>query len=71
MRTTVQHTEAYELSVAIDATRHGHHLRLESLVPCARRPERHLRFEALLSRNELAALQAAIGQALAGTAQPT
>lgn len=66
MTTTVFHQgPAYELSVTITRNRLGHHLRLQSLVPTARRPGQQLRFESVLSTAELCTLQAALGQALA------
>ena len=65
MSTTLIHQgPAYELSVAIQASPYGHHLSFISFVPIARHPEEQLRFQAHLSRDELAALHQAIGQAL-------
>ena len=72
MTTTVFHQgPAYELSVTITRNRLGHHLRLQSLVPTARRPGQQLRFESVLSTAELRTLHAALGQALAeGSGDP-
>ena len=55
---------AYELSLAIEASPYGHHLKFISFVPIARNPEHQARFEAHLSREELEVLHEAIGQAL-------
>ena len=68
MTTTVFHQgPAYELSVTITRNRLGHHLRLQSLVPTARRPGQQLRFESVLSTAELRTLHAALGQSLAAS----
>jgi hypothetical protein len=68
MSTTILHQgPAYELSLAIDPTKYGHHLRLISFVPIARRPERQVRFQTVLSRDELEVLHEAIGHALLDT----
>ena len=65
MSTTLIHQgPAYELSVSIEAGPYGHHLEFISFVPIARNPEYQVRFQAHLSRAELAALHQAIGQAL-------
>ena len=39
MRSLIQATPAYELSIDITTSAHGHSLRLISFVPTARRPE--------------------------------
>jgi hypothetical protein len=68
MTTTVFHQgPAYELSVTITRNWLGHHLRLQSLVPTARRPGQQLRFESVLSTAELRTLHAALGQSLAAS----
>jgi len=57
--------------VKITRNRLGHHLRLQSFVPTARRPGRQLRFEGVLSTADSRTLHAAIGQALAaGNGEP-
>ena len=66
MSTTLIHTgPAYELSVTIDTGRYGHHLKFTSLIPTARRPEPHVKFQTNLSTEELVELHEAIGRALA------
>ena len=66
MTTTLIHQgPAYELSVAINTGRYGHHLKFISLVPTARHPEPHLKFQANLSTQDLVELHQAIGRALA------
>ena len=62
--TIIQKTPAYELSVALDTIREGHYLRLLSHIPIARHPEHQVRFQAVLSTEELSALHAAIGRVL-------
>ena len=47
---------AYELSVAIDPSRYGHHLKFISFVPTARHPEPQVKFLANLSTAELVLL---------------
>jgi hypothetical protein len=47
---------------------HGHHLRLISFVPTARRPEEQVRFEVVLDSAALERLRDAIAAALAGSA---
>lgn len=64
MRSTIQATPAYELSVDLRRTDYGHHLRFISFVPHARQPEDQTRFQALLSTAELQALRRAIDDAL-------
>ena len=65
MSTTLIHQgPAYELSVSIEAGPYGHHLKFVSFVPIALRPEEQVRFQAHLSREELAVLREAIGKAL-------
>jgi hypothetical protein len=59
---------AYELSIDVDSSAYGHHLKFVTFVPTARNPEPQVKFQANLSRAELAELHAAIGRALAGQA---
>jgi hypothetical protein len=67
MSTTLIHKgPAYELSVTIDTGRYGHHLKFISLVPTARNPEPHVKFQANLSTAELVELHEAIGRTLTG-----
>lgn len=55
---------AYELSLAIDPTPYGHHLRFLSHVPTARRPEQQVRFQTTLSGTQLQALRDVIDRAI-------
>ncbi len=64
MRSIIQATPAYELSVDISTTAHGHSLRLFSFVPTARRPEDQVKFQGLFSTSELKSLRDALNQAL-------
>lgn len=64
MNTTIQKTEAYELSVEITHTRYGVHLQLLSLVPIARNPLVHSKFQGTFSEDELRALRDAIDHVL-------
>jgi hypothetical protein len=64
MRSTIQATPAYELSIDLRQTDHGHHLRFISAMPHARRPEDQTRFQAVFSTPELQALRRAIDEAL-------
>lgn len=65
MRSTVQATPAYELSIDITTSVHGHSLKLISFVPTARRPEDQVKFQGLFSTAELKLLGEAFNQALA------
>ena len=65
MRSIIQATPAYQLSVNISDTDHGHSLRFISFVPTARRPEEQVRFQGLFSTAELKSLSDALNQALA------
>ncbi len=56
---------AYELSIDIDSSAYGHHLKFVTYVPTARNPEPQVKFQANLSRAELAELHEVIGRALA------
>ena len=64
MRSLIQATPAYELSVDIASTAYGHSLRFISFVPTARRPEEHVKFQGLFSSAELESLRGTINQAL-------
>jgi hypothetical protein len=68
MRSLIQATSAYELSVDIASTAYGHSLRLISFVPTARRPEEQVKFQGMFSSAELQTLRNTINQAL--KAQP-
>lgn len=68
MRSLIQSTPAYQLSAEIAPLPHGHHLRLVSFVPTARRPEEQVRFQATLSVTELLALKQLIDRAVAAAA---
>jgi hypothetical protein len=65
MRSLIQTTPAYEVSVDIATTAHGHNLRLISFVPTARRPEDQIKFQGVFSTLELKSLRDALNQALA------
>jgi hypothetical protein len=64
MRSLIQATQAYELSVDIATTPQWHSLRLISFVPTARRPEDHVKFQGVFSTAEITALRDALDQAL-------
>lgn len=64
MRSLIQTTPAYQLSVDVRLTAYGHHVRFISMVPTARRPGEQVQFQALLSTQELQDLHRAIGAAL-------
>ena len=67
MSTTVIHkSPAYEWAVSIKACGLGHHVRIESHVPIARRPERQVRFQSVLTAEELRVLHREIGKAIKG-----
>jgi len=65
MRSTIQSSPAYELSVDISTTAHGHSLKLISFVPTARHPEDQVKFQGVFSTAELKSLRDALNQALA------
>jgi hypothetical protein len=65
MRSTIQATPAYELSIDITTSAQGHSLKLISFVPTARRPEDQVKFQGLFSTAELKSLGEALNQALA------
>jgi hypothetical protein len=64
MRSIVQASSAYELSADIAPTPYGHHLRIISRVPKARRPQDQVQFQGLFSRQDLLALRDCIEGAL-------
>jgi hypothetical protein len=65
MRSLIQATPAYELSVDITTSDYGHSLRLISFVPTARRPDDHVKFQGMFSTAELKSLRDALNKALA------
>lgn len=70
MRTTFLHASpAYELTARLASTSYGHHLQLLSFVPTARRPEPQVRYQVLLSREQLIALRDLIDVQLRDTAR--
>ena len=62
--TTIHQGPAYELSLEVNTTHWGHHLRFVSFVPTARNPQPMERFQAHLSSEELRVLREAIDAAL-------
>ena len=64
MRSIVQASAAYELSADIAPTPYGHHVRIISRIPTARRPQDHVQFQGLFSRRDLLALRDCIERAL-------
>ena len=64
MRSLIQATPAYELSIDLNTTPLGHSLRLISFVPTARRPEHQVKFQGVFSTAELKALRDALNQSL-------
>jgi hypothetical protein len=64
MRSLIQSTAAYELSVDVTTTAQWHSLRLISFVPTARRPEDHVKFQGVFSTAEITALRDALNHAL-------
>ena len=65
MRSVIQETSAYQLSIDIAPTPLGQSMRLISFVPTARRPEEHVKFQGNFSLQELRALKSALERALA------
>jgi len=65
MRSLIQATPAYELSIDITTSAHGHSLKLISFVPTARRPEDQIKFQGVFSTAELKSLRDALNQAMA------
>lgn len=66
MRSLLQATPAYELSVDIASTSYGHSIRLISFVPTARRPEDQVKFQGVFNTAELTAMRDALNLALGG-----
>jgi hypothetical protein len=66
VRSLLQATPAYKLSVDIASTAYGHSIRLISFVPTARRPEDQVKFQGIFNTAELRALRDALNQALGG-----
>jgi hypothetical protein len=65
MRSLIQATSAYELSIDLTTTTLGHSLRLISFVPTARRPEEQVKFQGVFTTAEIEALRNALNQLLA------
>jgi hypothetical protein len=70
MRSVIQSTDAYELSVDISQTAFGHDLKLISFIPAARNPMDHVQFQGLFSTTELTAIRDCIDLALATELEP-
>lgn len=64
MRSLIQSTPAYQLSLEVSPTTYGYNFRLLSFVPTARRPDDHVQFQGLFSVEELTRLRNIIDQAL-------
>lgn len=65
MFTIIQSTPAWQLRASITPIRGDqHHLMVTSLVPTARRPQEHVRWQAQLSVDELRSLRDIIDRAL-------
>ena len=64
MRSLIQATPAYELSVDINTTALGHSLKLISFVPTARRPEDQVKFQGFFSTAELKVLRDSLNKIL-------
>ena len=64
MRSIIQATEAYQLSIDVTTSVHGHSLELVSFVPSARHPESHVKFQGVFSDAEFKALRDALNQVL-------
>ncbi len=65
MRSIVQYTDAFELSASV--TNHepyGFNFQLISLIPCANRPEEHIKFQGQFSQKELIALRNFLDKAI-------
>ncbi len=65
MRSLIQATPAYELSIDLTTTPLGHSLRLISFVPTARRPEEQVKFQGVFTTAEIDALRNALDEVLA------
>lgn len=57
MKRTIQRTEAWSLDAELQVTDHGNVVRFISFVPHARRPERQVKFQLILTDEELKRLQ--------------
>lgn len=69
MHATIQSTPAWQLRASVTPVRGDqHHLMVTSLVPTARRPEEHVRWQGVFSTHELRALRDIIDRALAPAA---
>jgi len=67
--TTIQTTPAWHLRASVTPVRGDqHHLMVTSLVPTARRPEEHVRWQGVFSADELRALRDVIDRAIATAA---
>lgn len=65
MRAIIQSTPAWQLRASVTPARGDqHHLMVTSFVPTARRPEEHVRWQAVFTAGELRALRDVIEQAL-------
>ena len=65
MRSIVQCTDAFELSASV--TNHepyGFNFQLISFIPCANRPEEHIKFQGQFSQKELFALRNFLDKAI-------
>ena len=62
--TRFQSSDNYQLALTIRPAPYCHHLKFSSFVPTATRPQEQLRFQLLLTRQEMQALHQALGQAL-------
>ncbi len=65
MRSLIQATPAYELSIDLTTTPLGHSVRLISFAPTARRPEEQVKFQGVFNTAEIEALRNALNQVLA------
>ena len=65
MRSLIQATPAYELSIDLTTTPLGHSVRLISFVPTARRPEEQVKFQGVFTTAEIEARRNALNQVLA------
>ena len=64
LRYIVQAGTAYELSADIAPTPYGHHLRIITRIPTARKPRDHVQFQGLFSHQDLLVLRDCIEDAL-------
>lgn len=61
---TFQSNPSWQLDARITHTPYGHHLLISSLVPTARRPEHHVKFQGTFTPEELRTLRDVIDEAL-------